>query len=49
MVQYMLAPKPNGKVRLCLDQANLKQVLIRPVHEGPMINDIFPKMMLAKY
>ena len=29
---FELVPKANGKVRLCLDQACLNQVLIRPIH-----------------
>ena len=43
-----LIPKPSGKVRLCLDQARLNQVLIRPVHGGPTLNDIFTKLNNAK-
>ena len=32
---FVLVPKANGKVRLCLDPAQLNQVLIRPLHRGP--------------
>ena len=41
--------KPNGKVRLCLDPARLNQALIRPVHRGPTLIDIFPKLNNVKY
>ena len=41
---FMLVPKANGKVRLCLDPARLNQALIRPVHQGPPLNDILPKL-----
>ena len=37
---FVLVPKANGKVWLCLDPARLNQVLIRPIHRGPMLNDI---------
>ena len=42
-------PKPNGKVRLCLDPARLHKALRRPVHMGPTLNDIFPKLNNAQY
>ena len=41
---FFLVPKPNGKVRLCLDPARLNEVILRPVHRGPTLNDIFPKL-----
>ena len=40
---FMLVPKANGKVRLCLDPAQLNQALIRLVHS------ILPKLNNAKY
>ena len=46
---FVLVPKANGKVRLCLDQACLNQALIRPIHGGPTLNDILPKLNNAKY
>ena len=51
MVQQLcvLVPKANGKVRLYLDPAQLNQLLIRPVHRGPALNDILPKLNNAKY
>ena len=46
---FVLVPKGNGKVRLCLDPARLNQVLIRPIHRGPTLNDILPKLNGVKY
>ena len=46
---FVLVPKANGRVRLCLDPAWLNQVLIRPVHRGPTLNVILPKLNNAKY
>ena len=46
---FVLVPKVNGKVRLCLDPAQLNQALIRPIHRGPTLNDILPKINNAKY
>ena len=45
---FILVPKANDKVRLCLDPARLNQVLIRPVCRGPTVNDIFPKLNNVK-
>ena len=42
--RFAFIPKPNGKFRLCLDPARLNQTLIRLVHRGPTLNDIFPKL-----
>ena len=46
---FLLVPKANGRVRLCLDPAWLNQVLIRLVHRGPTPNDILPKLNILKY
>ena len=46
---FVLVPKANGKVRLCLDLARLNQALIRPIHRGPTLNDILPKLNNVKY
>ena len=46
---YVLVPKGNGKVRLCLDPVRLKQALIRPIHRGPMLNDILSKLNNVQY
>ena len=46
---FVLVPNVNGKVRLCLDPACLSQALIRPIHRGPNLNDILPKINNAKY
>ena len=46
---FVLVPKANGKVRLCLDPARLNQPLTRQVHRGHTLNDIFPKLNNVKY
>ena len=45
---FALVPKVNGKVRLCLDPAQLNKALIRPIQRGPTINDILPKLIGIK-
>ena len=42
-------PKQNGKVTLCLDLVRLHQALIRPIHRGPTLNDILPKLYNVQY
>ena len=39
-----MVPKPNSIVHLHLDPATLNVVLIRPVHRGPAVNDMFLKV-----
>ena len=46
---FVLVPKANGKVRLCLDPARLNQALIRPIHRDPTLNDILPRINNVKY
>ena len=46
---FVLVPKANGRVRLCLDPARLNQVIVRLMHRGPTLNDILPKLNNAKY
>ena len=46
---FVLVPKANGRGRLCLDPVRLNQALIRPVHRGPMLNDILPRLSNVKY
>ena len=46
---FVLVPKANGKVRLGLDLVQLNQALIRPVHRGPTLNDILPRLNNAQY
>ena len=46
---FLLVPKPNGKVRLCLDPVRFNQELIQPVHKDPTLRDMFPKLTNAKY
>ena len=46
---FVLVPKANGKVRLCLDLARLNQALIRPIHRGHMLNNILHRLNNVKY
>ena len=46
---FVLVPKANGKVRLCLDLAWLNQALIRLIHRGQTLNDILPRLNNVKY
>ena len=47
--QFCTCPQTNGKLRLCLDPARLKQVLKRLVLRKPTLNDILPKLNNAQY
>ena len=40
---FVLVPKANGKVWLCLDPVQLNQALIRPIYRGPTLDDILPR------
>ena len=46
---FVLVPKANGKVRLCLDPVRLNLALIRPIHTGPTLNDILPRLNNVQY
>ena len=46
---FVLVPKANRKVMLCLDLSWLNQALIRPIHRGLTLNDILPKLNNVKY
>ena len=46
---FLLVPKANGNVRLCLDPVRLSQALIRHVHRGPMLSDILLRLNNVKY
>ena len=46
---FVLVPKTNGKVRLCLDLERLNQALVRPIYRGPIFNDILPRINNIKY
>ena len=46
---FVLVPKANGKVRLCLDLVRLNQALIRPIHRGLTLNDILPRLNNVQY
>ena len=45
MVQhFVIVPKPNGTVQMCLDSVKLDQALIWPIHVTPTLNDILPTL-----
>ena len=46
---FVVVPKANGKVQLCLDPVQLNQALIRPIHRDPIINNILPKLNNVQY
>ena len=46
---FVLVPKANGNVWLCLDPAQLNQALITPIHRGLTLNDILPKLNNMQY
>ena len=46
---FVLVPEANHKVRFCLDPARLNHALIRPIHRGPTLNDILPRLNNVKY
>ena len=46
---FVIVLKPNGTVCQCLDPTRLNQTFIRPVHRGPTINDILPKLTYTCY
>ena len=46
---FVLVPKANGKVQLCLDPVQLNQALNRPIHRGPTLNDILLKQNNVQY
>ena len=46
---FVVVPKAYGKVRLCLDPAQLNEVLIRSVHRWPILNNILMKLSNIQY
>ena len=46
---FMVVPKANGKVWLCLDPAQLNQALIRLIYRGPTLNNILLKLNNVQY
>ena len=45
---FVLVPKGNGMVILCLDPVCLNQALMRPIHRGSTLNDILLKLNLLR-
>ena len=46
---FVLVPRSNRKVRLCLDPVRPNQACIRLMHRGLTHNDILPKLNNAQY
>ena len=46
---FVLVPKSNGKIHLCLDLNSLNKALIRPVQRDPTSNAILPRLTGIKY
>ena len=46
---FVLVPKPNEKVQLCLVPVRLNQAIIHVVHSSPIVNDIFSELICATY
>ena len=46
---FVLVPKANGKVWLCLDPARVNQALIRPIHRGSTLNDMLTRLNNVQY
>ena len=46
---FVLVPKSNSKVWLCLDPVQLNQALIRLIHRGLTLNDILLKLNNVQY
>ena len=46
---FMLVPKANSKVVLCLGLARLNKAVIGPLHRGLTLNYILPRLASIKY
>ena len=46
---FIMVPNVNGKVQLWQDPVRLNKVLIRPVHWGTTLNDIWPRLVGVRY
>ena len=46
---FVIVPKPNSIVCLCLDPERLYQSVIRPMHRRPTLNDRLPKLINVCY
>ena len=46
---FVVVPKANGKVWLCLDPVQFNQALTRPIHRGPTLKDILQKLNNVQY
>ena len=46
---FIIVAKPYSTVHIYLDPTRLNQALIWPVHRGPILNDILPKLMNSCY
>ena len=46
---FVLVPKANGKVQLCVDPARLIKALIKITYRSPILNDILLRLVGVKY
>ena len=46
---FVLVPKANGTVQLCLELTMCNKAIVRPVHRGPTLNDILPRLAGVEY
>ena len=47
--QFVIVPKLNGAACLHLYSARLNQTFIRPMHNGPTLNNVLPKLTNVHY
>ena len=45
----VVVPKPNGKIRLCLDMRRANEAIIRERHQIPKVEEILTELHSAKY
>ena len=45
----IVVPKPNGKIKLCLDMGKAKEAIIRERHQIPKVEEILLELYSAKY
>ena len=46
---FVIMKKPNGSLRICLDQTDLKKEIVRPVCNSQTMDDVIEKLKGARY